>query len=151
MGIGKNLLIGALAGLGAGVIMSAITLSAKKTGVFAPPIVEEAVEERLEARLGVAGRTTEKQKVMLSQGLHLLNTGTYGAFFGLLTPYQRMPVLAAGVVWGLIVFGMNMVIGLPALHLTRPISEMPGRISGRQFGMHVFYGTTTALLYDRFR
>lgn len=73
--------------------------------------------------------------------------GAAGALYGALpAAHGRRPV-AAGLMLGLLVWGVSYFGLLPALHLLRPATRHPARRNALMLGAHAVWGAALSVLY----
>lgn len=140
-----GLLIGALAGAAATVVMSIVMLAAGRLGLMRkqPP---ERIVERGASAAGV--RTSEQQQNALASGLHVAFGAAIGAAFGLMARLGRpaMPELLA-IPWALVVWAVSYFGWVPALRILPPPTEdAPGR-AWTMLIAHLVFGVALGALW----
>ena len=145
-----DLVAGAVGGLAAGLIMTAVMTAAKQTGMVEQPLPLK-FERSFEEMAGVEQRPGPTQAMVLSQGEHLLFSAALGASYGLLSASLDLPAIPAGPLYGLSIYAIMLGGVGPMLDVTAgPWNEEP-MTAGRRMMMHLMYGTVTAVVADRVR
>jgi hypothetical protein len=158
-------LIGAVAGVLASVLMAAYAMIAswtKDTGFFTPMyhiasllIDPDAMMASMKDAQGEAGAFHfELGPAVLGALIHMVTGAIYGAIFAVVVtrlPVGRALVVLAGPVWGALVFAFSTWIGLPAAAAVfdagDPIKNMADLAGYGTFVVeHLLYGLTLGVL-----
>jgi hypothetical protein len=145
MSFKNEIIAGAVGGLAGGLAMSLIMVAGKKSGVDPTP-PPERVEHWAEHELGVADETTARQEKMIAQAIHFGTAALYGAAYGAFRALTRSKSLAAGPLFGMGVYALNLGIIGPALDITRPPWEQESMRAGERMIMHTLYGVITGFV-----
>lgn len=139
-GIGKGLVIGAVAGIVASVFMGMYAMVAsylKDTGFFTPLHHIASLFAPPEAMMeSMMGAMEQGDTFVLSAGtavlgllIHMMVGAIYGAVFGaavaLVPQLSRAIVTGLGVVWGGVVFLVSAFIGLPLAAAIVGVGDLP--------------------------
>ncbi len=147
-----DIVAGAIGGLAAGLMMSAVMTAGKQTGMIEEPLplkFERKFEEA--AGLEEQERPGPTQAMVLSQAEHLLFSAALGAGYGVLNGMLDLPPIPTGPLYGLGIYTLMLGGVGPALDVTAgPWNEAP-QTAGRRVMMHAVYGMVTALVYERVR
>ena len=143
----RALVEGGISGVLGTLSMSTVMLAARKVG-----LVGQLPPQRItEAALDATGQRRSKEvQDALAVILHLLFGAFLGSFFGLLHHRWRVPRGSAlqGIVYGLLVWGVNYKGWIPALSiLPPPERDRPDRPLIMALA-HAVYGWTTAAMVD---
>jgi hypothetical protein len=145
-----DVVAGAIGGLAAGLVMTAVMTVGKQTGMIEQPLPLK-FEREFEERAGLEQRPGPTQAMVLSQAEHLLFSATLGAGYGILGGMLGLPAIPAGPLYGLSIYVLMLGAVGPALDVTAgPWNEQPQTV-GRRVMMHLVYGTVTAQVYERVR
>jgi hypothetical protein len=164
MGRGRAVLLGAIAGVLASLLMAAYAMIAswaKDTGFFTPLyhiasllIAPDAMMASMEDAMGGGGFHFDAGPAVVGLVIHMITGAAYGALFALVVSgvaLGRALVVAAGLVWGTLVFAVSTWIGLPAAAAVfdagdpiRDMAEMAGY--GTFVVEHLLYGLTLGVL-----
>lgn len=148
MSTGKSVLAGMIGGLAGGMVMSMGMMIGQRAGVIETPMPLK-VERELEKRAGVAEKTSPQQEKALAFAEHMLISGGFGAVYGLARTLVSAPLLLTGMMFGLLVYAVNLAGAGPALDLAPGPWEEKPQVVGRRVMMHVVYGVVTALVADQ--
>lgn len=86
-------------------------------------------------------------KVAAGQAVHWGYGATWGAIYGIAQSQLRLPVPLHGIVLGAIVGTVASTL-VPAMHLAPSPTEQPMQQTAMMTGLHLLYGTTTAVVFD---
>jgi len=164
-GTGKAMAWGAVAGVGASLVMAMYAMIAaltyQGTGFFTPLyhiaavfVPGDAMMRSMEASMAGTSFTFILGPAVLGAVIHMMVGAGYGAAFGVIAQLLRLRgwVLAgAGMVWGLVVFAVSAWIGLPLAASVfgggEPIRNMASMVGYPTFVLeHLLYGGTLGLL-----
>ena len=145
-----HIVAGALGGLAGGVMMTGAMTMGKKTGMVETPMPVK-IEHWVKDQTGQDIATTPQQEMMASQGGHLVLSALFGAGYGFLQANATLPSMALGPLYGLGLYGLNLVGIAPRLGITEEPWNEETMTVGRQMMMHLLYGMVTAVVADQDR
>ena len=145
--------VGAIGGLGATLLMSAVMLAARRAGVSPqlPPdrIAEEGIEQVKDAPA-----TEDEEAVVASLGHFAFGAGAGALYGGMTAPVARLPMpvaMAAGLAFGTAVWLVSYQGWVPALGILPPASrDHPGRVATMVVA-HWVFGAALAASARRLR
>ncbi len=141
---------GAVGGLAGGLALSAVMAMSRRLGLY--PTLAERSEAWLDQTFGAGRRAGAGGVAVLEQANHLAAGVAFGAGLAVLRRRlaPRWP-MAAGVLYGLGMYGVNIGVIAPLLGLTRgEWNERPG-VRLQRAGMHLLYGAVTAAVSEALR
>jgi hypothetical protein len=134
----------ALAGLAAGVLVSAAMAAGRRARLLDKTLAEHA-EDWLDRaadtrrRFGTAGTTAAEQVN------HLAASAAFGAAYGVLRRrLPEVPPAALGALYGGALYAINIAAIAPMIGLTRGEAQETGRVVVQRLAMHLFFGTALA-------
>jgi uncharacterized membrane protein YagU involved in acid resistance len=151
--IPRGMAAGALGGLGATLVMSAVMLAARRAGLTPqlPPdrIAEEGIEEVKEAP------STEDEEAIVATVTHFAFGAGAGALYGAMSaPIVRSPLplaIGAGLAFGTAVWLVSYQGWVPALGIMPPASrDHPGRVA-TMVAAHWVFGAALAVTTRQLR
>jgi putative membrane protein len=151
----KNLLAGAAAGFTATVPMTAAMIGLHQTILPARhryPLPPRRITMNVARTFGVKHQLDETERKALTLAAHFGYGSAMGGLFALIAPRldraggTRIPRVASGVGWGLIVWAGSYLGVLPALGLHEPATRHPARRNVLMILAHVVWGATLGLL-----
>jgi hypothetical protein len=126
MSLGRALVIGAIAGVVAAIVMAIYAMLAsytKDTGFFTPLYhiaslwaSQDTMMVSMQDAMAEENFRFEFDIAALGAVIHMVTGAIYGAIFGLAVarlPLSRALLVLAGIVWGALVFVFSSFIGLP--------------------------------------
>jgi hypothetical protein len=150
----ESALAGALMGAASGVfaswvmekaqvrIMAAGSRETKEREKQAQGGLEPATVRAAERAARLAGRSIpEQRKDVAGQLVHYATGAAFGALFGILARRVPLPALAAGALYGAVVWAANDELLVPALGLSRRPWEYPASTHAKALASHLVYGT----------
>ena len=146
----NSLQASAIAGLGAGLVMSLAMVLGRRSGLLHKTLAEDA-EDWLDwlgssrRFLGQGGTTA------LEQANHMAASAAFGVGYGMLStrvPHVPTPVL--GAMYGAGLYVVNIIGIAPLLGMTEGEGKAPMSVRAERLGLHILYGTLTALFADGF-
>jgi hypothetical protein len=152
--LARDALRGALAGLAASWVMEQAQLRViQRLGSARTRDREEAAQQGLEpatvqvanaaARLiGRAPLGGTPRKVG-AETVHYGTGAAFGALFGAVAPRIAFPLLAAGTLYGLLVWMANDELLVPALGFSRAPTAYPASVHAKAAASHAVYGVAT--------
>jgi hypothetical protein len=144
----RELLMGAAAGAAATVPMSAVFAAGHATGRAGEPAPRK-ITGRAEAKAGVRDDLPEPAFEASWVAAHFAYGAACGALYAAARPWLPASPVAAGLVFGGVVWGASYLGLMPALGLYPwPREDRPARLATLIAG-HVVYGLGTALAGDR--
>lgn len=164
MGFGRALVMGAVAGVLASVVMGGYAMVAslvKDTGFFTPLhhiaslwAAPDAMMASMEAGMGGKDWELDAGPALLGLMIHMGTGAVYGALFALLVhrlALSRWLLIGAGVVWGGLVFVFSAYAGLPLaaaiFDAGDPIKNMAEMAGWGTFVIeHLLYGLVLGVL-----
>ena len=106
------------------------------------------IERRLENRLGLGHKTGQKGEVGLAAVEHLAIGAGTGLLYPLFRDNIRLPLIAGGLLFGVIAWA-TYVAGIgPLFHLSSPLHEQSRLKFIRRFVAHLIYGVVTAYVAE---
>jgi len=143
----NGILAGALAGLAA---TGPMTLAMKLMHEQLPaeeqyPLPPRAVTMEVAERAGVKEHLDEGEREAATWAGHFAYGAACGAVYGALAANRRLPHVAAGVGFGLVVWAGSYLGWLPAAGILRPATEHPPRRNALMIAAHVVWGAATGL------
>lgn len=144
----ENAIRGSLAGAVATVGMTAVMVMLhrrlpRQQRYGLPP--EQIVDEVLQ-RAEVDAARSQPQFEALAMTAHHAYGCTMGAVYGVLPVRWRLPPLASGVGFGMLVWAAGYLGWLPALRMDASATREPLRRNGMTIASHVVWGALTGLL-----
>ena len=85
---------------------------------------------------------THEQKETGGPVVHYTFGALMGGLYGGLAEYSDLPRIAFGTAFGAVLFAGGDLIGVPALHLSPPLSEQPVSSLASPLAAHLVYGST---------
>jgi hypothetical protein len=152
MDLQRDLTAGAIAGLAGGAVLTAWWLVGRQSGTTPEPLPQR-VAHWVEDRTGLPGSSRPSPLVEegLAQGGHLVAATALGAAFGALRSSGLMSSTAAGPLFGLAIYGLN-VAGLGnLLGITRRPDRENSSVVGQQLVEYMVFGLVTSLVARRVR
>lgn len=143
--LARSALNGALAGLAATALMSALMLAAGRLGLMGQQPPEAITERLLPWRYRLPWHEAETNA--LSSATHLAFGAAAGSLFGVtrrVVPLATLP--GAGIVYGLLVWLTSYVGWIPALRILPPADRDRAGRQPAMIAAHVVYGMVLGLL-----
>lgn len=106
------------------------------------------IERRLENRLGLGHKTDHEGEVGLAAIEHLAIGAGTGLLYPLIRSYVRIPILAGGLLFGVIAWAIYVAGIGPVLNLSSPLHEQSRLKFIRRFVAHLIYGVVTAVVAE---
>lgn len=78
-----------------------------------------------------------------AEAVHYGTGAVFGALFGAVAPRVAWPLLAAGTLYGLLVWVANDELLVPALGFSRGVTEYPPSVHAKAAASHAVYGAAT--------
>jgi hypothetical protein len=144
----RLLTAGALAGLVGGAIMTAAMLGGRRAGVLEKTLAEES-EDWLDAKFHTRELVGDTGTKAIEQADHIVSATAFGIAYSKARGYLKgLPWPLAGALYGAGLYVVNVGGLAPLLGITRGEWKAPARVVGQRLGMHVLFGTATALTYE---
>lgn len=144
----KYMVAGMIGGLAGSLAMSGLRLVLQRLDLLDTPLPLK-LERRIERRAGVAHKTGPAEEQALAMGMHLGIGATFGAAYGIVRSALGLPALSSGLLYGLMVYAVNLAGAGPAADLTTPPWKQEPGVVARRVGNHLLYGIVTGLVSDR--
>ncbi len=145
-----TLFFGATAGVMGTVAMSALLVAGRMAGLLGPP-PPRRITERIAEHTG-ADRALSRPAFEASwMAAHVGYGAVCGALYAVVRRALPASPLAAGLLFGGLVWGGSYLGLLPALGIYRGPAEESGSTTGVMIAAHAVYGTATALAETRLR
>jgi uncharacterized membrane protein YagU involved in acid resistance len=146
----RQVLIGALAGLGATIPM---TVGMEAMFRFLPkreryPLPPRQIAMALAEEVGVKEQLTEPARTTVTLAAHFGYGAATGAIYAPMAIENRWPPLVGGIGFGLAVWAASYLGLLPAVRLLSPATEHPLRRNALMITGHIVWGVTLGLLVD---
>lgn len=138
---------GAVGGLVAGAISSAVMLIGRDAGLLRPTLSENTqdwLDETFNARTRFGDEGTE----LIEQAGHYAASLGFGAAYGAFRPYVPLPGVVSGALFGAGLYAVGVAGVLPELGVTKgEPHEEPG-VSTERFLIHLLFGAVMGLVSD---
>jgi hypothetical protein len=163
--LGAAAVSGALAGVGASLVMAMYAMFAawtyQHTGFFTPLyhiaatfVAPDTMIKSMEAAMAGNSFTFVFGPAVLGAMIHMMVGAMYGAVFAVVARFLRWhgaALVGAAIAWGLVVFAMSSWIGLPIAAAVfgggNPIRDMASLVGYPTFVLeHLLFGATLAIL-----
>jgi hypothetical protein len=148
------LVAGAVGGAAGSLAMDAMRFVGEETGLIHKSTLPHQLEKELEVRAGFAEQTNPKLEMILTQAMHISIGAAYGAAYSLLADTaDQSHGLPVGLLYGLDVYGLDLLLVGPALSLTSGPWNQPPLRAGRRLASHLLFGVVTTevtrMVHDR--
>lgn len=146
----RDAIRGALCGIPATAAMTMPMMAAKRMGLIHEQAPERITRATL-SRAGVRDRTGGRATDVLAAGSHLAIGAAAGALYGAAESRrpERLPPIAAGMVFGALVWAVSYIGWLPALGLMPPPEEDEPARPALMLLSHLIFGAVLAKLLER--
>jgi hypothetical protein len=160
-GKSRSILLDALLGAASGLVAS-WAMEVAQSRVIARAGTEQTRERERMAQAGTEPATTraaevaarlvrrsldERQKRIGGEIVHYATGAAWGAIFGALAPRIPAPLVAAGAVYGLVVWIVNDELLVPVLGWAKGPTAYPPSVHAKALASHVVFGTTAGASY----
>ena len=89
---------------------------------------------------------TKEEKAEDGPIVHYTYAALAGALYGALAEYSPLVRSGFGTTYATALFAGGDLVAVPALHLSKPLSEYPASSFANPFTAHLVYGATTELV-----
>jgi len=148
----RSAAVGAGAGIGATVVMSALMLAGRRAGLTGELPPERIAREAVQATTGRAARPGEEHAIATIG--HFGFGAVAGALYGILTRESRGGAAAgarSGIVFATAIWLISYQGWVPGLHILPPASrDRPGRVA-TMIAAHWVYGAILGIATNRLR
>ena len=139
---------GAVGGLVAGVVTSAVMLIGRDAGLLKPTLSENA-QDWLDENFNTRQRFGDTGTELIEQATHYAASVGFGAAYGAFRPYAPMPGLLSGALFGAGLYAVGVAGVLPEIGMTKgEPNEDPG-VSTERFVIHLLFGAVMGWAADR--
>jgi uncharacterized membrane protein YagU involved in acid resistance len=113
------------------------------------PLPPRQITERVAKATGVNRHLSEEGRVWLSLAAHLGYGATVGTIYELVAPkVRRVPPLAKGTLFGVLVWAGSYLGILPAMGILKPATRHPARRNAVMIVAHLVWGSALAIFAD---
>ena len=135
----------AIGGLAAGLVMSLAMVVGRRSGLLHKTLAEDA-EDWLDWVGGSRRFVGQSGTTVIEQANHMAASAAFGVGYGMLsTRVPRVPTLMLGALYGAGLYVVNIVGIAPLLGMTEGEGKAPMSVRAERLGLHILYGTLTAL------
>lgn len=113
------------------------------------PLPPREITDVLANRSGLGARLSEPDRYGASLALHFAIGTTMGAVYGCLAGRSPLPPPVEGAAYGVAVWAVSYLGGLPVLRILRPATEHPPPRTALMIAAHAVWGAAVGLLLDR--
>ncbi|MEW6271734.1 MAG: DUF6789 family protein [Thermodesulfobacteriota bacterium] len=115
------------------------------------PLPPRRIEERVTKGAGVGAQLAERDDLALTMLLHFGFGGAAGGLYGAVADRLPGPAVAKGVTFGLGVWAVSYLCGLPALGLERSALREPVERNVLMIAAHVVWGAALGATFAKLR
>lgn len=140
----RNLVAGAIGGLIAGAALSGAMLAGRRLGMLHKTLGEHS-EDWLDRNFASRAHVGETGTFLADMGDHFAASAMFGAAFGAAYPSVERHPIAAGALYGMALYAVNIASVAPVLGITKGETAEPPSVTLQRLGLHVLFGVVTAI------